>query len=128
MAGASVWRLELLESGAPSTMMAVPRLFMLTAELLALPPTRMVRACALLSVGLCADTPGSRVITSLRELVDMWSMAWREIMDEVEAPASLRVAVTTTSSMWKDMSSMAKSKLYFSPALASNSRCCAILP
>ena len=76
--------LALLDTGEPSMIMAVPRLFM------SLPAAvRRLRLCALDRLGFEMLTPGSNCMTSPSELVRAWSMAWRDIVDAVDSPALL---------------------------------------
>ena len=96
--------LALLDMGAPSTMMAVPRLFM------SLPFTdRRVMLCAELRSGLVMDAPGSRPMMSRRELVWLWSIAWREMSEAVDSPALDASATTCTSSRRKELGVRTKS-------------------
>ena len=72
--GLSVWRFALLETGAPSTMTEVPRLFITEAEFGVSPGSigravLMVIVCASERSGFVRLTPGSRVRASDSELV-----------------------------------------------------------
>ena len=112
MVALRVWRLALFESGAPSMYMAVPRaLFGPVME-------RTVMLWAEDRFGLDISTPGSRAITSFRELVWRWSMAWREMFEAVLLPALFCVAVTTTCSSLKDTGFMERASSMVWPDLA----------
>ena len=100
--------LELFDSGVPSMMTAVPRL----------EPPRMekVDACARVRLSVdCTVEPGRRFITSDSEVDCMWSMAVRDMVDEVAAPALPASAVTTTSSTRK-LAGCSSSLTLLSPA------------
>jgi len=58
--------------------------------------------------GLETTPPGSSCIRSARDEVCMWSMAVREIVEAVDCPALLALAVTTTSSSRKLSAFMTK--------------------
>ena len=123
--GLSVWRLALLDIGAPSTMTAVPRLFITDAELAVSPGTigravRMVMDCELDRSGFVIATPGSNAMASANELVCMWSIACLEMLEAVLLPALLPVATTTTSLNLKDVSFSAILNFTISPVLAVN--------
>ena len=70
--------------------------------------------------GFVMDTPGSSAIASANELVCMWSIACREMLDAVLLPALLPVATTTTSLNLKDVSFKATLSVMRSPAFALN--------
>ena len=96
--------LALLDMGAPSTMMAVPRLFM------SLPPTeRRVMLWAELRSGLVMEAPGSSAMMSRSELVWLWSMACREMSEAVDSPALDASATTCTSSRRNELAVSTKS-------------------
>ena len=96
--------LALFDIGAPSTIIAVPRLFM------SLPLTeRRVMLWAELRSGLVMDAPGSRAIISRRELVWLWSMACLEMREAVDSPALDASATTCTSSRRKELAVSTKS-------------------
>ena len=104
--------LALLDRGAPSTMMAVPRLFM------SLPPTdRRVMLWAEPRSGLVMAAPGSSCMMSRSELVWLWSMAWREIIVAVDSPALEASATTWTSSRRNELWVSTKSRR-MSPRIA----------
>ena len=74
IAGDSACRLALLDRGAPSTIIAVPRLFMSKASPLSPEPLN-VRFCTPLMLEFDIDTPGRSDITSPSEDAWRWSMA-----------------------------------------------------
>ena len=102
-------RLALFEMGAPSRMMAVPSPFRSSLAVTEL-TWRMLICCAEFRLGLVDRPPGSSDIRSLRLVACRWSMAVREIEDEVALPASFEVAVTTISLILKFSSCRLKSR------------------
>ena len=98
-----VLRLAALEMGAPSMMMEVPWAW----------PPRIDRVFVPwrsgLKVSLVMSAPGSRAITSIRELACMCSIAVRLILEAVAAPALDTSAVTVTWSRWKSATFILKS-------------------
>ena len=91
--------LALFDIGAPSTMMAVPRLFISLAF-----AVRSEMLWAEERSGFVMVEPGSRPMMSRSEEVWLWSMAWREMRDAVASPALEASATTWTSSRRKVLS------------------------
>ena len=80
MVGFMVDRLALLDSGAPSRIIAVPSEFIE-------PEPRMLAVLAALRFGSVDNCPGNSDMTSLRLVACMWSMAVRPMIDDVDCPA-----------------------------------------
>ena len=82
----------LLEIGTPSTTMLEPKALVLLL--------RSVRSCRLdfwVMSTLPISLPGMSCMISANDEACKWSIAWRPIIDDVEAPDAFCFAVTTTS-------------------------------
>ena len=84
--------------GTPSTMMEVPNALLAVDAL----TERMVTFSSDVMSDELMSWPGSSCMMSLRLVACRWSMAIRPILELVDAPAALGLAVTTTSSSARD--------------------------
>ena len=83
--------------GAPSRIIAVPIAFIGASGPLELETWRMLICCAELISWFCEIPPGINDITSYKLVACIWSIAEREMWEDVDLPERLLVAVTVTS-------------------------------